>query len=310
MTDAAGSERASDSPTRRPRVGVIGLVGGWSSEALADALEARTGYRRVIELDRVVADLAHDRVLHDGEDLCGLDALIVKKIGVEYGPDMLDRLELLRFVESRGVRIHSPPERILRMVNRVACTATLAAEGFPMPPTVLTEDVAEAERAIRSFGEAVLKPIYSTKARGFRLLSANDDLKAQLEAHRTETGHPLFYVQKKLDLSGRDLGVVFLDGRYLGTYARIAGDGQWETTIHSGGRYERFEPEPRIVELARRAAVAFGLTLTGVDIALTPDGPVLFEVSAFGGFRGLREGLGIDAAELLSDFVLSTLEPD
>jgi ribosomal protein S6--L-glutamate ligase len=290
-------------------VGVVGLCGGWSSEALADALEVRTGYRRVIELDRVVADLACDRILFEGEDLCALDALIVKKIGADYGPDMLDRLELLRLVESRGVRIHSPPERILRMVNRVSCTTTLAAEGFPMPPTVLTEDFAEAERAIRTFGEAVLKPIYSTKARGFRLLSAGDDLKTELEAHRSETGHPLFYIQKKLDLSGRDLGVVFLGGRYLGTYARVAGEGQWETTIHSGGRYEPFEPDDAIVELARRAAVAFGLTLTGVDIALTSDGPVLFEVSAFGGFRGLREGLGIDAATLLSDFVLAELDP-
>jgi ribosomal protein S6--L-glutamate ligase len=298
-----------DRPTAL-RVGVVGLAESWSSEALADALAKRTGWRRVIELDAVVGDLARGRVLHDGLDLCSLDALVVKKVGSAYGPEMLDRLELLRFVEARGVPIFSSPDRILRMVNRVACTATLAAAGFPMPPTILTEDPERAIEAIRSFGAAVLKPIYSTKARGFRLLSGDRpsaELDRELQAHVRSTGHPLFYLQRKMDLSGRDLGVVFLDGEYLGTYARVAGEGAWDTTIHSGGRYERFEPAPEIVEMARRAADLFGLTLAGVDVALTSSGPVIFEVSAFGGFRGLRDGLDLDAAALLADHVVARL---
>jgi ribosomal protein S6--L-glutamate ligase len=293
-----------------PRIGVIGLDDGWSSIALSRALEAETGFGRIIELEHVVADLTRGRVHTTGAeevDLCTLDGLIVKKIGARYAPEMLDRLELLRFVESRGVRVFSPPERILRMVNRVACTTTLAAHGLPMPPTVMTEDLDHAIETIKTFGEAVVKPIYSTKARGFRLLGPGQDLESELRAHRDESGHPLFYIQKKLDLGGRDLGVIFLDGKYVGTYARVAGSDAWETTIHSGGRYEAYEPEQSIVELARRAAEPFGLTLAGVDVALLDEGPVLFEVSAFGGFRGLREGLGLDGAELLARHVANVI---
>ena len=40
------------------RIGVIGLAGKWSTEALADALEARCGYRRVIDMTDVHLDLA------------------------------------------------------------------------------------------------------------------------------------------------------------------------------------------------------------------------------------------------------------
>jgi ribosomal protein S6--L-glutamate ligase len=306
LTDPSRAQNASV----RPRIGVVGLPGSWSTEALADAIAARTGHRQVIDLDHVVADLAGGRVLHEGVDLCSLDALLVKKIGSVYGPEMLDRLELLRFVEARGVPVFSSPERILRMVNRVACTATLAAEGFPMPPTILTEDRERAIEAIRTFGEAVVKPIYSTKARGFRLLDADRpqaELTQELDDHARETGHPLFYIQQKMDLSGRDLGIAFLAGAHLGTYARVAGEGAWDTTIHSGGRYEPFEADPEVVELAHRAAARFGLTLAGVDVALTPKGPMIFEVSAFGGFRGLRDGLGLDAAALLADYVMSRL---
>ena len=94
-------ERRSRVQGPAPRIGVVGVGGGWSTEALADAVEARTGFRAVIELDRVVADLASGQVLRGDLDLGSLDALIVKKVGREYGPDMLDRLELLRFVETR-----------------------------------------------------------------------------------------------------------------------------------------------------------------------------------------------------------------
>lgn len=292
---------------RSPRVAVVGLEKGWSSRALADAFRERTDFGTIVELGHVALDLERGTATAGDLDLCSLDGLVVKKIGAQYGPEMLDRLELLRYVASRGVRIFSPPERIFAMVNRVSCTTALAAAGLPMPPTVLTEDVDEAIAAIGRFGEAVLKPIYSTKARGFRLLGPESDLEAELEDHRSATGHPLFYLQKKVDLSGRDLGIVFLEGEYLGTYARIAGEGAWDTTIHSGGRYEAFEPEPAVVELAQRAADLFGLTLCGVDVALTPDGPMLFEVSAFGGFRGLRDGLGIDGAARLADHVVAVL---
>lgn len=303
-TPARAIPRAGDRPLR---VGVIGREGAWSSETLAQAFEERTGFGRVFQLEDAVADLTTGRVVVDEVDLCALDALVVKKIGANYGPELLDRLDLLRFVESRGVRIFSPPERIQRMVDRVSCTVTLAANGFPIPPTILTEDLARAQAAIVEFRQAVVKPLYSTKARGFRLLTFSDDLRTELEEHRTQSRHPLFYVQKKLDLAGRDFGVVFLGGRYVGTYARVAGANAWNTTIHAGGHYERHTPPDDVIELCRRAAVHFGLTLTCVDVALTELGPVIFEVSAFGGFRGLRDGLGIDGAGLLADHVLEQL---
>jgi len=37
---------------------------------------------------------------------------------------------------------------------------------------------------------------------------------------------------------------------------------------------------------------------------LTDEGPIVFEVSAFGGFRGALEGSGIDAAGAYADYAL------
>ncbi|MBY6004951.1 GAK system ATP-grasp enzyme [Salipiger bermudensis] len=288
------------------KIGVIGTPGKWSTEALADALEARTGYRQVIDMARVTLDLEAGTLLCDGIDLCALDGLVVKKVAESYSPDALDRLEMLRVAEAKGVRVFSPATAILRLMDRLACTVTLSAAGAPMPPTTITEDEDTARAALERYGAAVFKPLFSTKARGMMLLEAGaPDAEAQIAAFKA--ANPVMYIQKKADLSGHDLGMVFLGGEYVCTYARVSQTDSWNTTIHSGGKYAPYEPDADLIELGRRAQAPFGLTFTTVDIALTPEGPIVFEVSAFGGYRGALEGCGIDAAALVADHVLGEL---
>ena len=290
-----------------PRLGVVGIPGKWSTETLADEVEAKTGFRLVVDMGGVALDLEHRRLTFGGDDLCDLDGLMVKKISVEYSPNTLDRLELLRVAENAGVRVFSRAERILRLVDRLSCTVTLRNAGIPMPETLVTEDLGAAVAAVERFGSAVFKPLFSTKARGMRVIRATDgDREDAVRAFRLE--NPMMYVQRRLDLAGRDLGMVFLAGEYLGTYARVARADAWNTTVHSGGRYESYVPPDELVELAWRAQAPFGMDFTTVDVAETADGPVVFEVSAFGGFRGAREGAGINAAARYVEHALRELE--
>ncbi|MBY6161717.1 GAK system ATP-grasp enzyme [Mameliella alba] len=286
------------------RIGVIGTPGKWSTEALADAFETRTGYRKVIDMARVTLDLSKGQLLCDDVDLCTLDGLVLKKVSETYSPHALDRLEMLRVAEARGVRVFSPAHSVIRLMDRLACTVTLSNAGVPMPATVITEDLDAAQAALTRFGAAVFKPLFSTKARGMLLLQADaPDAKAQIAGFKAE--NPVMYIQQKADLSGHDLGMVFLNGDYICTYARVSQTDSWNTTIHSGGKYEPFDPTPELIELGRRAQAPFGLTFTTVDIAMTPDGPIVFEVSAFGGYSGALKGCGIDAAAKVADHVLT-----
>ncbi len=287
------------------KIGIIGIPGKWSTETLADAIESRTGYRRIIDMGEVKLDLAGKRLLHGDLDLCSLDGLIIKKISASYSPNTLDRLELLRVAEHAGVRIFSKPLNILRLVDRLSCTVTLRNADIPMPETRVTENVAAAMDAVCAFGSAVFKPLYSTKARGMCVIDADlpeDRMRAEIEAFQAE--HPMMYIQKKVALPGRDMGMVFLAGEYKGSYARVSQTDTWNTTIHSGGRYENHTPPDDIIELARRAQAPFEMDFTTVDVAETDNGPIVFEVSAFGGFRGAKEGIGIDAAGLYSEHVI------
>ena len=93
------------------RLGVVGVPGKWSTEALADAVERRTSFRRVIDMAHVTADLGGRSLLANGFDLCSLDGLIVKKISERYSPASLDRIELLRVAEQAGVRTGQAPDK-------------------------------------------------------------------------------------------------------------------------------------------------------------------------------------------------------
>jgi ribosomal protein S6--L-glutamate ligase len=292
------------------QIGVVGIPGKWSTEVLADAVERVTGFRLVIDMAGVCLDLGNTTGLSfAGQDLCRLDGLIVKKISTSYSPNTLDRLELLRVAEQAGVRVFSRAEHILRLINRLSCTVTLHNAGIPMPQTRVTEDVGAAIETVRDFGSAVFKPLYSTKARGMRVIKAKHSTARIEQAVRDfRRDNPMMYIQQRVELPGQDMGMIFLGGNYLGSYARVSHGETWNTTINSGGRYAACTPGEDIVALAQRAQALFGMDFTTVDVAETPAGPVVFEVSAFGGFRGAHEGVGLDAAGLYVDYVLKQLD--
>ena len=292
----------------RPKIAVVGTPGKWSTEALADAVEAATGFRLVIDMQDVCAELDTGTLRYHDWKLTDLDAVVVKKISEVYSPASLDRLEMLRMLERSGVRVFSRVGAMQPLIDRLSGTMALYKAGIPLPPTRVTESRAAAVSAVWDFESAVFKPLYSTKARGMTVIDTHDgpgSMQQAIEAfHRT---HPVMYIQKRLHLPGQDLGMVFLGGEYLGTYARVGRAGAWNTTILSGGHYQAYEAGDDLIELASRAQAIFGLDFTTVDVAETEQGPVVFEVSAFGGFHGALKGIGVNVAERYVAYVLKEL---
>ena len=304
-----------------PHIGVVGITGAWSSQRLVDAFLQRGCTCDLLDLDHAVyrstdndSESSTDSsiVVHGTggptpTDLTACDAVVVKKLSPTYSADYFSRLDLLDVVAARGVPVFSPPAALRRCYSRQSNTLTLLEAGIPMPPTVLTESHDAARAAVVEFGTAICKPLFTSKARGMQKLSADDpDLDQHLTEHQQTFGP--FYLQQAVELPGRDLGIVFLGGEYLATYARTKTDAAaWNTTTANGGKYQAHQPTADQIELARSAQAAFGMSFTCVDVAETPSGSVVFEVSAFGGFRGLEDACGIDAAGAYADYVLNEI---
>ena len=288
------------------KIGVIGIEDAWSSLQLLDAVEKATGFRCLIDMSKVRLDLPSGRMMHGDLNIASLDALLIKKMGAVYSTDLLDRLDMLRLLENRGLPIFSSPLSIMQVLNRLTCTITLQSAGIPMPRTVVTESVSHAMETVKEFGEAVFKPLFSTKARGMIILNGADVSETDVLSFRQQ--NPVMYIQKKIAIPGRDLGVVFLGGEYLTTYARVKTQSDiWTTSTAFGGKYEACDPSDEIIALAQKSQQAFNLDFTCVDVVETAEGPMVFEVSAFGGFKGIAQTSGIDAAELYVAYVLKKI---
>jgi ribosomal protein S6--L-glutamate ligase len=293
------------------KIGVIGQPGAWSTERLADAARRQGVDAEIVDLAACSLRLPDPRLFHRGRPLEGLAGAIVKKVGDTAGGwAVRERIALLRHLEASGVPVLSEPARLDVAIDRLSMTVELARAKLPVPETLVTEAVDEAELGVETFGAAVLKPLYTSKGRGMRKIGpkasvdGGGDARAALAEHRAAGDGP-YYLQRFVEHPGRDLGVAVLEGRVLGAYWRRAGAGQWMTTVLSGGKYEPASPPDEALEIARRAAVHFGLLFTGVDIMETPEGGfIVLEVSAFGGFRGLLDACGVDAAPLVAEAAL------
>lgn len=286
------------------KIAVVGQPGAWSTERLADALRAQGADALVVDLAACSLHLPDRRLYHRGAPL-QVTAAVVKKIGdTADGWAVGERLNMLRYLEASGIPVMSAPDRLEVAVNRYRMTLELVGGGFPVPETVITEDIGEAVAVVERFGNAVLKPLFTSKGRGMLRLVPGPDLRDALAGHRAAGGGP-FYLQRFVAHPGRDLGLAVLEGRCLGAYWRVAARDQWMTTVLSGGRYEPADPPEAALTLAVAAAKRFGLLFTGVDLIEDPDGTLtVLEVSAFGGFRGLLTACGLDAAPLVAESVI------
>jgi len=288
------------------RVGVCGIPGAWSTDQLRGALETCGCETVVFAAADCVIDLPSGGVWCRGVDLGQLDAVIVKKLGSTTDPLAPSRVHLLSQLEIRGVSVFSPARAIADAQDRYRMTQRLSAGNIPIPRTVVAETAEDAAGAVRRWGRAVLKPLFTSKGKGMVVLTADASLPTALREWQREWPMP-FYVQEYVPHAGRDIGVAVLAGRVLGAYYRVARPDTWLTTTSAGGHYETCPLTPEIERLALRAADVFGLTFTGVDLVEGPDGYLTYEVSAFGGFGGLWHTQGIDAARLYAEHVVGVV---
>ncbi|HEY7268503.1 MAG TPA: ATP-grasp family protein [Dehalococcoidia bacterium] len=285
------------------KVAVAGVPGAWSSERMREALSEAGVESFVFSLGDCLHNLNSGEVTLDGASLADLDGLVVKKLAAQDDPTARLRLHLLRALERGGVRVFSTPAVIDRVMDRYSMNMRLLEAGLPLPVTYSVESANALEAACVALGRAVVKPVYTSKGRGMTIAQPGNT-----SAEGWSEGHGRCLVQEFVQSPGRDIGACVLGGRYIGAFYRVAAAGQWMTTTAAGGRYEPCELSAEGIEVATRAAAAFGLDYTIADLVETADGFRIYEVSAFGGFRGLRDSSGFDVAAEYANYIKKELQ--
>jgi tetrahydromethanopterin:alpha-L-glutamate ligase len=236
----------------------------------------------------------------------GVQAVVVKKLG-----DLTDPLsrERVTWLQDLSVPVFNSAEVIACLTHRWRMTQRFAALGLPIPTTWVGTDVDAAMRWIQSVGDVVVKPLFTTKARGMVRLNAENAAhwRSLLLSFQSNLSQP-FYCQVFVPNAGEDVGVCMVGGQPICAYRRMAAPGAWQTTTHAGGSYAPFDLTEELKTLCMKAHRVFPTDFTTLDWVQSTDGHwYLYEMSPFGGFRGAWEACGRNIASDIARHVLSHL---
>ena len=142
------------------------------------------------------------------------DAVLARIIPGGSLEQLIYRVDALHWLENRGVRVVNSPRAIERSVDKFYTTTLLHDAGLLVPETVVCERVEDAMAAVRSMGDVVIKPIFGSLGHG--MVRVSDPDVALRVVRALDQIRSVFYVQRAIDHSGRDLRVFVVGGRVLG----------------------------------------------------------------------------------------------
>mgnify|MGYP000312408332 CR=1 FL=1 len=183
-----------------------------------------------------------------------------------------DALDAAGALEEAGVRCCNSVAATQLARDKTAATRVLAEAGLPVPRECLLPSWPAVRAVARGRPVAIKSPAGS---RGRGVLVPTDLLPE-------EPPFPGPYiVQDWLGGDGLDRKLYVVGSRVGGVLRR------WPPRGLRDKLGERFEPAPRLRELALAAGEALGLELFGVDVVLGPNGAAIVDVNAFPGYKGV-----------------------
>jgi RimK family alpha-L-glutamate ligase len=295
------------------RIAVLGNTGSWYVDALTaaarargheserldyGALTARVGVRRG---DSALPTRAGEGAETDNDiasplgSLSRWDAVIVRTMPPGSLEQVVFRMDALHRLEQAGVTILNPPRGIECAVDKYLTTARLAAEGLPVPETMVCEGFDSAMAAFTALGgDVVVKPLFGAEGRG--ILRVSDVDMAHRVFRTLERLQAVLYLQRFVRHPGYDIRVLVLDGRPIGAVRRINPD-DFRTNVSRNARAETHDPTDREIEYSLRAARCTDARFAGIDLLYDERGALfVIEVNAVPGWRAFERTTGIPVA--------------
>lgn len=165
------------------------------------------------------------------------------------------------------------------------------AAGVSIPKFSVVDNDYDLKSVESEFSFPVItKPPIGTGGRGVRLNENLHDLEKSLSLSRGK-----IIIQEYIkEASAGDIRALVIDGEVVGSLWRTPAAGRITSNFHSGGKPSAYHMSDDEKSEAIKAAGSVGLTVAGVDIVPTPDGPKVFEANSLPDFMHMKEVAGVN----------------
>jgi ribosomal protein S6--L-glutamate ligase len=283
----------------------------YSTRVLAEA-----GRRRghdVQVLDTLQFDIRLSRrspeLFYQGRPVGPVDA-VIPRIGASI---TFFGLAVVRQFEMMGVYCLNESQAIARSRDKLRALQLLSRHDIGLPPTVYTRQAEHVPGCIERVDgpPVVVKLLQGTQGIGVILAESTPAASSVIEAfHGLEQN---ILIQKFIrEANGSDIRALVVGRKVVAAMRRRAVAGEFRSNIHRGGTATKVRLPPDYRRTALAAARVLGLTVAGVDMIESDEGPMVMEVNSSPGLEGVQKTTGVDVAAAVIEHIerAVTFQPD
>ncbi|TAI47472.1 RimK family alpha-L-glutamate ligase [Flagellimonas allohymeniacidonis] len=193
---------------------------------------------------------------------------------------------------------------ITRARNKVRTLQIMARKGIPIPQTVFSINPDDIEDQIKLLGgpPVIIKLQEGTHGLGVILAESKKSAKSIIDTfYKMDTSILLQeYIE---EANGEDIRLIVVGNKVVASMKRKSGLDDFRSNIHRGADTEAIKPTGKEQFIALNATKYLGLGVAGVDLIRSKKGPLLIEVNASPGLKGIEAASNVNVAKHIIQFV-------
>ncbi|CAI5796369.1 beta-citrylglutamate synthase B isoform X2 [Podarcis lilfordi] len=230
---------------------------------------------RALVMDEVVLTIEQGNLglRVNGELITAYPQVVVVRVPTPWVQSDSD-ITVLRHLEKMGCRLMNRPQAILNCVNKFWTFQELAGHGVPLPDTF---SYGGHENFAKMIDEAeVLEfPMVVKNTRGHRgkaVFLARDKHHLADLSHLIRHEAPYLFQKYVQESHGKDVRVIVVGGRVVGTMLRCSTDGRMQSNCSLGGIGMMCSLSEQGKQLAIQVSNILGMDVCGIDLLMKDDG--------------------------------------
>lgn len=240
-------------------------------------------------------------VYHMGSTVNGVD-VVIPRVAPKYTAYVA---AVVRQFEMMKIYSMISSLAIVRASDKLRSMQLLARSGIRIPKTVFARRAVDVEDLIELVGGApvVVKLLEGTQGIGVVLAETRKAAQSLIEAFYGLGANIL--VQEFIEEANRsDIRALVVGDRVVGAMMRVGKEGDFRSNLHRGGKTMPADLTPKEINIVLKAVRTLGLSVAGVDIIRSNQGPLVIEVNSSPGLYGIEKQTGIDIAGEIVDYVI------
>ena len=275
----------------------------YSTKRIAEEAENLGHYIELIDHTKCSVKLGSSKpmVYYLNEDVTNAFDAIIPRIGAKVTKH---GVAIVKQFEMNGVFSTARSLSISRARNKVRTLQILSRKHIPIPETLFSINPDDIEEQIELLGgpPVIIKLQEGTQGLGVILAETKKSAKSIIDTfYKMDTS---ILIQKYIEESnGEDIRIFVVGHKIVASMKRSSAVGEFRSNVHRGGFTEAVKPTAKEQYIALNATKYLGLGVAGVDIIRSNKGPLLIEVNASPGLRGIEAATGVNIAKEIILFV-------